>query len=55
MLVRMRRKENLYALLVGIQTGAATVEWNTVLRLLQKFKNRTTVEIPTSGCIYEET
>ena len=42
MLVRMWRNRNLLALLVGMQTGAASLE-NSV-ELPQKIKNRTTLQ-----------
>ena len=41
LLARMQRKGNSFALLVGIQTGAATLENNT--EVCQKIKNRTTL------------
>ena len=40
MLVRMLRKENTFALLVGMQTGAATVE--NSMEVPKKIKNRAT-------------
>ena len=40
MLVRMLRKENNFALLVGVQTGAATVE--NSMEVPKKIKNRAT-------------
>ena len=42
MLVRMQRKRNPFALLVGMQTGVATLE-NSV-GVPQKIKNRTTLQ-----------
>ena len=42
MLARMRRKGNLLTLLVGMQTGAATLENST--EVAQKVKNRTTLK-----------
>ena len=42
MLARMRRKENPLARLVGMQTGAATLE-NSV-EVPQKIQNRTTLQ-----------
>ena len=45
MLVRMHRKENPLTLLVGMQTGAATLE--NSMKLPQKVKNRT---LPFSNC-----
>ena len=42
MLVRMWEKGNLHALLVGVQTGEATVEDCT--EVPQKVKNRTTLQ-----------
>ena len=42
MLVRMRRKGNPLALLVGTQTGAATLE--NSMAIPQKIKNRTTLQ-----------
>ena len=41
MLVRMWRKGNTFALLVGMQTGAATLE--NSIEVPQKVKNRTTL------------
>ena len=41
MLVRMQRKRNLLALLVGMQTGAATLQ--NSIEVPQKVKNRTTL------------
>ena len=46
MLVRMQRKGNSFALLVEMQTGAATLE-NSV-EVPQKIKNRTTLQ--SSNC-----
>ena len=53
-LVRMWRKGNLHALLVGMQTGAATVENSTELH--QKIKNGSAFwpSDPASGNISEE-
>ena len=42
MLVRMWRKRNPFALLVGMQIGAATVE--NSMEVPQKVKNRTTLQ-----------
>ena len=42
MLVRMQRKGNPLALLVGMQTGTATLENN--MEVPQKIKNRTTLQ-----------
>ena len=42
LLARMQRKRNPLALLVGMQTGAATVE--NSMELPQKIKNRTTLQ-----------
>ena len=39
----MWRKENPLALLVGMQTGAATLEKS--MEVLQKVKNRTTLQV----------
>ena len=41
MLMRMQRKENNFALLVGMQTGAATLE--NSMEVPQKIKSRTTL------------
>ena len=41
MLVRMQRKRNSFALLVGMQIGVATLENN--MEVPQKTKNRTTL------------
>ena len=41
MLVRMRRKRISFALLLGTQTGAATLE--NSMEILRKIKNRTTL------------
>jgi len=41
MLGRMQRKENSFALLLGMQTGAATLQ--NSMEVLQKVKNRTTL------------
>ena len=46
MLARMRRKRTFFALLVGMQTGAATLE--NSMEVPQKTKNRTTLR--TSNC-----
>ena len=54
-MVRMWRKGNPFALLVGLQTGAVTVKGS--MELPQKIKNRTAL-LPsnsTSGNIFEET
>ena len=55
MLVRIRRKQNPSALLVGMQIGAATVE--SSMEVPQKIKNRTAFwpSYPTFGNISEET
>ena len=42
MLVRMQRKGNTFALLVGMQTGTATLENN--MEVPQKIKNRNTLQ-----------
>ena len=42
MLVSMRRKGNTFALLVGMQTGTATLENN--MEVPQKIKNRNTLQ-----------
>ena len=42
MLVRMQRKENPFALLVGMQTGAATLE--NSMEVPPKVKNRITLQ-----------
>ena len=54
MLVRMWRKGNPFALLVGMQTGAATVEIS--MEIPQKIKNGTAFwpSDPTSGNLSEE-
>ena len=55
MLVRMWKKRSCFALLVGMQTGAVTVESSMELR--QKIKNRTAFWLsnPTSGNLSERT
>ena len=47
MFVRMHRKGNTFALPVGMQTGAATVE--NSMEVSQKIKNRATLQ--SSNCI----
>ena len=50
----MWRKKNPCALLVGMKTGAATMENH--MEVAQKFKNRVTIlsGIPTTGYLLEE-
>ena len=50
MLVRMQRKGNTFALLVGMQTGTATLE--NSMEVPQKFKNRTTLQLSNCTTMY---